>query len=186
MVNRRCFLWCQAPTAPDFAVQRLRGKAGTGGERGDFENTSGEFQIGNGEGFWDWTACFHVGRGGELDCLFQLITGSTGAFGQGGESGPGGRGGDPFAVFFAPVKVDGIVWGLHDESEVVGFNRFFHMAELVGLRLSIFFLKVEGRNFQAGVCENVMAYASAGMMPAAMAGQQTGIGKGPIGDISFE
>ena len=44
---------------------------------------------------------------------------STGAFDQDGESRQGGR---PFADFFATVKLDGIVRGLHDESEVVCFD----------------------------------------------------------------
>ena len=43
MMNCGRFLRRQASAAPDLAVQRLGGQSGAGGERGDFENASGEF-----------------------------------------------------------------------------------------------------------------------------------------------
>jgi hypothetical protein len=68
----------------------------------------------------------------------------------------------------------------------VGFDGFFHLAELVGLRLSLFFLKVEGWNFSQWVGENVVAATRAGELPSAMTGKQAGIGEAPVGDVSPE
>jgi len=49
MMDRRRFLRRQGAAAPDLAMERLSGQTGAGGERGDFENASGKFQVSDSE-----------------------------------------------------------------------------------------------------------------------------------------
>lgn len=76
-MNGGGFLRRQPATTPNLAVQRLRGKSGTCRQRGDFQKAPGEFQIGDGEGFRDWPPKLGIRGGRELDCFFQLRSGST-------------------------------------------------------------------------------------------------------------